>query len=95
MSITIDEVKYIAALSKLRFTGEEEVQLAEEMNVMLDYMAKLNELNTDDIAPMSHVLDMQNVYRAETAQMRITHDEALKNAPDADRDYFRVPKVIG
>lgn len=95
MSITLEEVKYIAALSKLRFSSEEEARLAGEMNGILDYMAKLNELNTDEIAPMSHVLDMHDVYRVETAEMRITHDEALKNAPDADSDYFRVPKVIG
>jgi aspartyl-tRNA(Asn)/glutamyl-tRNA(Gln) amidotransferase subunit C len=58
-------------------------------------MAKLDELDTEQISPMSHVLDVYNVFREEDARPRISHEDALKNAPDADGDYFRVPKVIG
>ncbi len=94
MSVSADDVKYIAALARLSFSEEEQERLAGEMNAILSYMAKLDELNTDNIAPMTHVLDVNNVFRAEDVEQRISHDEALKNAPDADSDYFRVPKVI-
>lgn len=94
MSVSVDDVKYIAALARLSFSEEEQNRLAGEMNAILTYMAKLDELNTEDVAPMTHVLDVNNVFREEAVEQRISHDEALKNAPDADSDYFRVPKVI-
>ncbi|MEM8485651.1 MAG: Asp-tRNA(Asn)/Glu-tRNA(Gln) amidotransferase subunit GatC [Bacteroidota bacterium] len=94
MSVSVEDVKYIAALARLSFSEDEQARLAGEMNAILSYMAKLDELNTDDIPPMTHVLDVNNVFRAEDVEQRISHDEALKNAPDADSDYFRVPKVI-
>ncbi|MFQ5569468.1 MAG: Asp-tRNA(Asn)/Glu-tRNA(Gln) amidotransferase subunit GatC [Rhodothermales bacterium] len=94
MAISRDEVRYIAALARLRFSEQEEQRLAEQMSEMLDYVDKLNELDTTDVPPMSHVLDLYNVFRKDEARQRISRDEALRNAPDADGDYFRVPKVI-
>ena len=94
MSLTVDDVRYIAALARLRFSEDEERHLAEQMSEILDYMDKLNELDTTDVPPMSHVLDLYNVFREDAARQRITTEQALRNAPDADSDYFRVPKVI-
>jgi aspartyl-tRNA(Asn)/glutamyl-tRNA(Gln) amidotransferase subunit C len=94
MSVSPDEVRHIARLARLSFDEDEERKLADEMNKILSYMETLNELDTDAIPPMSHVLDASNVYRADEAQERITHDQALSNAPDHDGDFFRVPKVI-
>ncbi len=94
MALSVDDVRYIAALARLRFSEEEEHHLAEQMSEILDYMDKLNELDTTDVSPMSHVLDLYNVFREDAARQRITPEEALHNAPDADSDYFRVPKVI-
>jgi len=94
MALSVDDVRYIAALARLRFSEEEEHHLAEQMSEILDYMDKLNELDTTDVPPMSHVLDLYNVFREDAVRQRITPEEALHNAPDADRDYFRVPKVI-
>ena len=94
MALSVDDVRYIAALARLRFSEEEEHHLAEQMSEILDYMDKLNELDTTDVSPMSHVLDLYNVFREDAARQRITPEEALRNAPDADSDYFRVPKVI-
>lgn len=68
--------------------------MAQQMSSILDYMAKLNELDTEDVPPMSHVLDLSNVFRDDEAEARITRDEALRNAPESDSEYFRVPKVI-
>lgn len=94
MAISRDEVRHIAALARLRFSDEDEVQMAEEMGRILEYVDKLNELDTTGVPPMSHVLDIHNVFREDDVEARINHEEALKNAPDADSDYFRVPKVI-
>lgn len=94
MSITVEEVRYIASLARLQFTEEEENVLARDMSAILDYMTKLNELDTADVAPMSHVLDLTNVLRDDTVAIRITPEDALRSAPDADADFFRVPKVI-
>ncbi len=94
MSISKDEVRYIASLARLRFTEAEEDRLAHEMNDMLDYVDQLRTLDTSEVPPMAHVLDLNNVTRPDELEERISHDEALRNAPDADGDYFRVPKVI-
>lgn len=94
MSITVEEVRYIAELARLRFEPEEEERLARQMSDILAYMEKLNELDTAAIPPMSHVLDLYNVFRDDAVEQRISREEALSNAPDADGEYFRVPKVI-
>jgi aspartyl-tRNA(Asn)/glutamyl-tRNA(Gln) amidotransferase subunit C len=94
MAISRDEVRHIANLARLRFSDEEEAKMADEMGQILDYVDKLNELDTTGVPPMSHVLDIHNVFRSDEIEERIDHEGALRNAPDADSDYFRVPKVI-
>jgi aspartyl-tRNA(Asn)/glutamyl-tRNA(Gln) amidotransferase subunit C len=94
MSVSIDEVRYIARLARLRFSEAEERRMAEQMSRILDYMAQLDELDTADVPPTAHVLDLTNVFRPDEAAPRLTREEALRNAPDADDQFFRVPKVI-
>lgn len=92
--VSREQVRYIASLARLRFTDEEEERLARQMNDILGYVEKLDELDTSGVQPMSHVLDLHNVVREDVAETRISRDEALKNAPDADSVYIRAPKVI-
>lgn len=94
MAISVEEVRYIARLARLAFAEEEERMLAEQMGEILAYVAKLNELDTSGVPPMDHVLELHNVFREDVVTQRIAHEDALLNAPDADSDYFRVPKVI-
>lgn len=94
MSVSTDEVRHIARLARLQFSDAEEEQLAQEMSRILDHMDTLNELDTTGVPPMSHVLDLHNVYRADEVEERIDREDALQNAPDTDGKYFRVPKVI-
>lgn len=94
MSLSVDDVRYIASLARLRFAPEEEAKLAGQMSQILEYVSKLDELDTSNVEPMAHVLDANNVFREDGTEQRITHDDGLRNAPDADSDYFRVPKVI-
>jgi aspartyl-tRNA(Asn)/glutamyl-tRNA(Gln) amidotransferase subunit C len=92
--VTLTDVQQIASLARLRIEEHEQEQLAQDMNRILDYMAQLNELDTTGIEPLSHVLELGNVMREDVQITRTSHEEALKNAPDADQYYFRVPKVI-
>ena len=94
MAITVEDVRYIAELARLSFSEEEERRLVGEMSAILDYMKKLSELDTTGVPPMAHVLDLENVFREDKAERRISREEALQNAPDADGTYVRVPKVI-
>jgi aspartyl-tRNA(Asn)/glutamyl-tRNA(Gln) amidotransferase subunit C len=95
MAVTTDEVLKIAELAALSFTPDEVKRLTGELNRILEYMEKLNELDTSDVDPLHHVLDMTNVMRDDEVRPSLPREEVLKNAPDAVDGYFRVPKVIG
>jgi aspartyl-tRNA(Asn)/glutamyl-tRNA(Gln) amidotransferase subunit C len=95
MSITIAEVDKVAALAKLQFSVKEKQRLANELAQIVGYMEKLNELDTEKVAPTSHVIDLKNVYREDKVESSLTQEEALKNAPAQRHGYFSVPKVIG
>lgn len=94
MSVSEKEVRYVADLARLQLSDEEVKSLSGDMNKILGYMDLLNELDTSDVEPLEHVIEMDSRLRTDKAKPTITHEEALKNAPDADSDYFRVPKVI-
>lgn len=94
MPITPDDVDHVAELAHLSFNADEKKQLANEMSRILDYIDTLNELDTAGVPPMAHGLDHQNVTRKDEADTRISHEQALENAPDTDGTYVRVPRVI-
>lgn len=95
MAISRDEVQHVAQLARLDFTEDEEEQMAEEMSQILDYVDKLDELDTSGVPPMSHVLDVTNVFRKDEIESRIDQEQALEPAPERDGGYFQVPKVVG
>lgn len=94
MSVTKDDVQYIAHLARLQVSDEEAEGLKDDMNQILDYMDDLAEVDTSDVEPLEHVTDLEYRLREDEAKEPVDHDDALKNAPDADTDYFRVPRVI-
>lgn len=94
MSVSEKEVRYVADLARLQLSDEEVKSLSGDMNKILGYMDLLNEVDTTNVEPLEHVIEMDSRLRKDEAKPTITHEEALKNAPDADSDYFRVPKVI-
>jgi aspartyl-tRNA(Asn)/glutamyl-tRNA(Gln) amidotransferase subunit C len=94
MKITKEEVQKLAHLSRLQPDEATIDQMQADMNKMLVFVEKINELNLDGVEPLSYMSDEVNVLRADEVKQVITHDEALKNAPDKDTDYFRVPKVM-
>lgn len=92
--VTLEDVKYVARLARLSFTPEEEEHMARDLTSILGYMQQLNEVDTSEVAPMEHVLDRVDVFREDVTESRISHADALSNAPDTDGDHFRVPRVI-
>jgi len=94
MSITRDDVAYIANLARLQPDESQTEQLMNDMNSILEYMNQLNQVDTSNVEPLNHVIDIPPDYRKDIALPPLDHDKALSNAPDADTDYFRVPKVI-
>ncbi len=94
MKVTLEQVREIAALARLEFDAAEEADLVRELTTILDYVEQLEELDVSGVDPMSHVLDIYNVFREDEPAVRISRAEALSNAPDADAEYFRVPRVI-
>ncbi|MBS4034294.1 MAG: Asp-tRNA(Asn)/Glu-tRNA(Gln) amidotransferase subunit GatC [Ignavibacterium sp.] len=94
MSITKKDVEKIAELARLKFDENELNDFTIEMNKILSYVEKLNELNTDNVEPLSHPNEASNVFREDILKPSVSTEEALKNAPDKDDKFFKVPKVI-
>ena len=94
MSVTKKDVAYVADLARLQFNEEERESLADDLNQILDFMTTLEEVDTSDVEPLEHVIDLEYRLRKDEAKEPLSHEDALKNAPDADTDYFRVPRVI-
>jgi len=94
MSVSKDDVHYIAELARLRVNESEAEAIQKDLNQILGYMQKLEELDTTNVEPLEHVLEMEFRTRKDEPKEPLSHEDAMKNAPDADSDYFRVPKVI-
>jgi len=94
MSVTKEDVAYMANLARLKVTEGEIEQFQTDMNKILGYMELLNQVDTTGVEPLDHVIELPPNYRKDISNPPLDHDEALKNAPDADSDYFRVPRVI-
>ena len=95
MSIGKDEVRHIAKLANLEFSEEEIGRFTEQFNSILEYVARLNALDTSSIEPTSHVGGGPHPLREDVLEPSLSRDEALANAPESDRGHFKVPKVIG
>ncbi|NOY65495.1 MAG: Asp-tRNA(Asn)/Glu-tRNA(Gln) amidotransferase subunit GatC [Nitrospirae bacterium] len=94
MRISSKEVEHIAMLARLKLTEEEKELFSEQLSKILDYIEKLNELDTVDVEPTSHVIPLRNVFRKDEPAQSLSVDDALKNAPDRAGSFYRVPKII-
>ena len=91
MEINIEKV---AELARLNLKPEEKKKLEKDLGAILDYVKKLDKLDTSKVEPTSHVLNMENVFRADEAKPSNAADKALEHAPQADGRFFKVPKVV-
>ena len=94
MKITNEILDNIANLARLKIHDSEREKLKEDMNSILDWVEKLNEVDTDSIEPLLHMSDELNRVREDKNPINLSKDEAMKNAPKKSEGYFVVPKVI-
>jgi aspartyl-tRNA(Asn)/glutamyl-tRNA(Gln) amidotransferase subunit C len=92
--ISNDEVRHVATLARLELSEPEELRMTEQMNSILSYMDKLNELNTEGVPPTTHAIQLENVSRQDSVQSSLDREHVLDNAPQSDGANFVVPKVI-
>lgn len=90
-SKTVDE---IAHLARLEFDESSKPGMIKDLNRMLAFIDKLNEIDTSSVEPLIYMSDEKNVLRADEPEITLSQKEALKNAPKKDSDYFKAPKVI-
>ncbi len=94
MKISADEVRYVAQLARLRLDESQIHEMSETLSGILTYMDILNEIDTSDVSPTSHVVNMENVFREDLVKDSLPGDDALQNAPDRVGAFYRVPKII-
>ncbi|MGB4658863.1 MAG: Asp-tRNA(Asn)/Glu-tRNA(Gln) amidotransferase subunit GatC [Mobilitalea sp.] len=94
MIINEDTIQYVSILAKLSVSEDEKAKIAEDLNHILDYIETMNELDTEGIDPMSHVLPIKNVFREDEVINGNNRDELMKNAPKSKDGCFAVPKTV-
>ncbi|GAA0430091.1 Asp-tRNA(Asn)/Glu-tRNA(Gln) amidotransferase subunit GatC [Lentibacillus halophilus] len=92
--ISKDQVKHVADLARLAVTEDEADKFAKQLSSIIDYAEQLNELDTENVEPTTHVLDLKNVMRDDEPKEWISKEDALHNAPDKQDGYFRVPSIL-
>src|SRR5437879_22774 len=95
MKVTDKDVSYIADLANLELTEQERTHMVRDLNSILDYIDRLNQLDTSNVSPMAQVLGSPSeTTRDDVPRPSLPHNLALANAPDSDGVFFKVPKVI-
>lgn len=96
MAGKIDEaqVRRVAQLARLELSGEEIAQFSTQLSAIVEYIEKLNELDTENVEPLAHCLPVHNVFREDQVRPSLTNEQALANAPDQVEGHFKVPKIL-
>ena len=95
MALSPDDVAALARLARIEMTAEELAHLAPQLDVILESVASVSDVATDDIPPTSHALPLTNVFRADVVRPSLPVAEVLAGAPAAEQDRFRVPRILG
>ena len=94
MQITDETIDYVGILAKLELSDEEKEQAKKDMTSMLEYVGKLNELDTEGVEPMSHTFSVYNVFREDVVTNGDDRENMLKNAPEQKDGAYKVPKTF-
>ena len=94
MAVNEALIDHLSELARLKFDAAEKEEIKKDLQRMISFVDKLNELDTTGVQPMLHMTDEKNVFREDVPEGSVTREEALKNAPMTDGVYFKVPKVI-
>ncbi len=95
MPLSIDDVRRVANLARLQFEESELEEITAQLGKVVKLADELSSVNTDGVEPMVHAIELSNVLAADVVQASIRREDALKNAPSADGECFRVPAVLG
>ncbi len=94
MALSEKDVQYVAKLARLEVTAEEVAKYTQQLGNILQYVEQLNKLDTSNVEPLTHPLDMKNVFREDVVQPSLTQQEVLSNAPEPQSGHFKVPKIM-
>ncbi len=94
MKIGRNEVEYVANLARLQLDNGEIDEFAQQLSDILLYVDKLSEVDTDNVEPLAHAVEMNNAFRDDKVLRKSSKEATLANAPDKDDDYFKVPRII-
>lgn len=89
-----EQVEHVALLARLELKEEEIEMYRQQLGKILEYIEKLNELDTTDVPPTAHVLPLKNVYREDVVGEHMDPEKVLRNAPDREENYFKVPRIL-
>jgi aspartyl-tRNA(Asn)/glutamyl-tRNA(Gln) amidotransferase subunit C len=95
MKVTENLVEELAHLSRLSFENEAKQEIISDLNKLLAFVEKLDEVDTEGIEPLIYMVDEVNVLRPDVQNQTISHEDGLKNGPKHDADFFRVPRFVG
>jgi aspartyl-tRNA(Asn)/glutamyl-tRNA(Gln) amidotransferase subunit C len=93
--ITPDQVRHVAKLARLALSDAEIERFGQQLESILEYIAKMDRLDVSNVEPMAHPLPLKNVLREDVVTPSLPLEKVLQNAPETDGPFFKVPKVIG
>jgi len=94
MSLTLDQVRWVAHLARLDLSEAELEMMTRQLSAILEYVDQLQKINTDQVEPLAHPLPIHNVFREDVPAPCLPVDAALQNAPDRRGDFYGVPAVL-
>ncbi len=94
MDLSYAEVRYIAKLARLELSEKEVESYTAQLSTVLEYMQQLDELNLKDVEPLTHVFQMQNVFREDKVAMSLPQKQILQNGPEVQSGHFKVPQIL-
>jgi aspartyl-tRNA(Asn)/glutamyl-tRNA(Gln) amidotransferase subunit C len=95
MSISEEQVRHVALLARLELTDEQVARFGDDLNSILEHIDAIQKLDLEGVEPTAHPLDVCNVTRDDVVRPGLSHDDALKNAPEAEDGAFVIPQIVG
>lgn len=93
--ISLDQVRHVAKLARLALREDQLLKIAPQLGAILQYIEQINKIDKSGVEPMAHALPLHNVLREDVVEPSLPLEQVLKNAPDTDGAFFKVPKIIG
>lgn len=93
--ISLDQVRHVGKLSRLALSEQQAERFAGQLETILEYVAKINQVDMGGVEPMAHPTAQANVLREDAVEPALPLEQVLRNAPDTDGPFFKVPKIIG